>query len=178
MFVSYTCSPMHPGAGGRNPGASAVPAPPGAGKAPDPQTLTPDPLPPGLTTSRIARTKEQYAKPSGNALRACNDYQEGALKPHDELFRTMVADREAQQDLLRIALPDVSPRMDLSTLATVDATFTGGKQADLLLSVQGSDGSTHLVFMLMEHKSYGDPLVAIQLYRCRCVSARRRSSLP
>ena len=87
------------------------------------------------------------------------------MKPHDEIFRTMASDPYAQQDLLAIALPGIVSQVDLSTLTTVDATFTGGKQADLLLSVQGTDGSPQLIYMLMEHKSYSDPVVAVQLFR-------------
>ena len=87
------------------------------------------------------------------------------MKPHDEIFRTMASDPHAQRDLLAIALPDIVSQVDLSTLTAVDATFTGGKQADLLLSVQGTDGSPQLIYMLMEHKSYSDPVVAVQLFR-------------
>ncbi len=87
------------------------------------------------------------------------------MKPHDELFREMVSDPAAQRDMVRICLPDLVARIDLDTVIPVDATFTGGKQADLLLSMRDRGGQEHLVYMLVEHKSYHDPLVAVQLYR-------------
>lgn len=87
------------------------------------------------------------------------------MKPHDDLFREMVSDPAAQRDMVRICLPDIAARTDLDTVTAVDATFTGGKQADLLLSMHDYRGNEHLVYMLVEHKSYHDPLVAVQLYR-------------
>ena len=87
------------------------------------------------------------------------------MKPHDDLFREMVSDPAAQRDMVQICLPDLAERIDLDTVAPVEATFTGGKQADLLVSMKDHRGREHLVYMLVEHKSYHDPLVAVQLYR-------------
>ena len=87
------------------------------------------------------------------------------MKPHDDLFREMVSDPAAQRDMIQICLPDLAARIDLDTVTPVDATFTGGKQADLLVSMRDNRGGEHLVYMLVEHKSYHDPLVAVQLYR-------------
>ena len=87
------------------------------------------------------------------------------MKPHDDLFREMVSDPAAQRDMVQICLPDLAERIDLDTVAPVEATFTGGKQADLLVSMKDHRGRERLVYMLMEHKSYHDRLVAVQLYR-------------
>ncbi len=92
------------------------------------------------------------------------------MKPHDEIFREMVSDPEAQRDMIRVCLPDLAGRIDLDSVTAVDATFTGGKQADLLLSMRERGdgerrGRKHLVYMLVEHKSYHDPLVPTQLFR-------------
>ena len=87
------------------------------------------------------------------------------MKPHDEIFREMASDPGAQQDLLTICTPDLARRIDMSTVRAVDASFTGGKQADLLLVMNENDGTPHLVYILVEHKSYPDPVVALQLYR-------------
>jgi predicted transposase YdaD len=87
------------------------------------------------------------------------------VKPHDELFREMISDPETRRDLVRICVPDLAGRIDFDTVTTIDATFTGGKQADLLVSMRDRGGKEHLVYMLVEHKSYHDPLVAVQLHR-------------
>ncbi len=64
------------------------------------------------------------------------------MKPHDEIFREMVSDPEAQRDMIRICLPDLAARIDLDSVTAVDATFTGGKQADLLLSMRERSGTS------------------------------------
>ena len=87
------------------------------------------------------------------------------MKPHDEIFRAMASDPGSREDLLKICTPDLARRVDMSTVRAVDATFTGGKQADLLLSMTDGTGGRHLVYILVEHKSYHDRLVAVQLLR-------------
>jgi recombination-promoting nuclease RpnB len=87
------------------------------------------------------------------------------VKQHDNLFREMVSDPVAQRDFVRVCLPDLAERIKLDTVTAIDATFTGGKQADLLVSMHDRTGREHLVYMLVEHKSYSDRPVAIQLYR-------------
>ena len=47
----------------------------------------------------------------------------------------------------------------------MDATFTAGKQADLLLSMRDHDGIRRLMYILVEHKSCQDSSVAVQLHR-------------
>ena len=83
------------------------------------------------------------------------------MKPHDDLFREMVSDPAAQRDMVQICLPDLAARIAMDTVTPVEATFTGGKQADLLVSMRDHRGREHLVYMLVEHKSYHDPLVAV-----------------
>ena len=80
------------------------------------------------------------------------------MKPHDDLFREMVSDPAAQRDMIQISLPDLAGRIDLDSVTPVDATFTGGKQADLLLSMRERGdvdrrGREHFVYMLVEHKT-------------------------
>ncbi|TVR66189.1 MAG: Rpn family recombination-promoting nuclease/putative transposase [Spirochaetaceae bacterium] len=87
------------------------------------------------------------------------------MKQHDNLFREMVSDPVAQRDMVRICLPDLAERIKLDTITTIDASFTGGKQADLLVSMRDHGDREHLVYMLVEHKSYHDRLVAVQLLR-------------
>jgi predicted transposase YdaD len=87
------------------------------------------------------------------------------VKHHDELFREMVSDPMARRDMVRICLPDLVAYIELDSVTAIDATFTGGKQADLLVSMYDRTGRERLVYVLVEHKSYHDPLVAVQLYR-------------
>jgi hypothetical protein len=42
-------------------------------------------------------------------------------------------------------MPDLARRIEMRTVRAVDATFTGGKQADLLLSMTDGTGGRHLV---------------------------------
>jgi predicted transposase/invertase (TIGR01784 family) len=81
------------------------------------------------------------------------------------MFRWLTGDRATQEDLLRLAFPDLLPALDLTTITPVDAGFAGGQQADLLLSLEDTAGKRQLVYILMEHKSYRDPVVAVQLHR-------------
>ena len=48
------------------------------------------------------------------------------MKPHDELFREMVSEPEAQRDMIRICLPDLARRIDLDTVTAIDATMLTG----------------------------------------------------
>jgi len=86
------------------------------------------------------------------------------VKPHDTLFRTMCAHQDIQQDLVAVALPELAQHIRLETVSAVKDTFTEGAQADLLLSVEDADGATHLIYILVEHKSYPDRVVALQLW--------------
>ncbi len=86
------------------------------------------------------------------------------MKPHDTLFRIITTDEEVQQDLIRIAIPDLAPQIQMSSVRAVPDTFTKGAQADLLLTARENNGTHHLIYILVEHKSYADRNVAVQLW--------------
>ena len=95
-------------------------------------------------------------------------------QPHDNLFRTTFTTPEAQQDLVQLALPGrITRRFRLETLRAAAGNVQGdtGKeivapgQVDLLLSVETESGSRELIYILVEHKSYPDRRVAVQLLR-------------
>lgn len=129
-------------------------------------------------------------------------------RSHDEIFRLVFSTREAQQDLIRLALPrPVTRRFRMDTVRDVPGEVSGAGtqartassedrelmadkteapetvqtersgptlrhdswlrpgQADLLLSVQTVEGSEELVYVVVEHKSYPDKRVAVQLLR-------------
>ena len=95
-------------------------------------------------------------------------------QPHDNLFRTTFTTPEAQQDLVQLALPGrITRHYRLETLRAAAGNVHGdtGKeivapgQVDLLLSVETDSGSRELIYILVEHKSYPDRHVAVQLLR-------------
>jgi len=107
---------------------------------------------------------------------------------HDQLFRRIFSDRGAQEDLLSLALPhelvatfrmetlrDVSeqvqreePQRPETGSTEVDdrsafSRFPRPGRIDLLVSVEDASERGHLVYILVEHKSYPDNRVALQL---------------
>ena len=86
------------------------------------------------------------------------------MKPHDSLFRKIATDAQVQQDLIEIAMPDMAPLIRMDSLDAVPDSFTKGAQADLLLTAIDTMGSPHLIYFLVEHKSYVDRNVAVQLW--------------
>ena len=86
------------------------------------------------------------------------------MKSHDSLFRKIARDAQVQQDLISIAMPDLAPLIRMETLDAVPDSFTKGAQADLLLAATDTTGSPHLIYFLVEHKSYVDRNVAVQLW--------------
>ena len=86
------------------------------------------------------------------------------MKPHDSLFRKIAVDVQVQQDLIGIAMPDLAPLIRMDSLDAVPDSFTNGAQADLLLAATDTTGSPHLIYFLVEHKSYVDRNVAVQLW--------------
>jgi predicted transposase/invertase (TIGR01784 family) len=91
--------------------------------------------------------------------------------PHDHFFRELLSRQEAARDFLRYYLPaEVVPLLDLSAPELLQDSFIDPElrehSSDLLYQValhQG--GSPAYVYVLFEHKSYPDPLVALQLLR-------------
>jgi|GEM_PF-2037298 len=83
--------------------------------------------------------------------------------PHDRMFKEIFSTVEAQQDLVRLALPqEITARFRMDTLReSAQETKTG--RIDLLLEVETQSGVTESVYVLVEHKSSNSPLVAVQL---------------
>lgn len=91
--------------------------------------------------------------------------------PHDKFFRELMGQPELAADFLQHYLPpEIIARLDLTKLElTYDSFIDADLQehlSDLLYRVglQASD-STALIYLLFEHKSYPDELVAFQLLR-------------
>lgn len=89
--------------------------------------------------------------------------------PHDSLFKYVFSDPENAASELRAVLPPaLSARIDWASLVRepgsfVDAHLTD-RHTDLLFSVR-CDGHPAFLYLLLEHQSRSDPLMAFRLLR-------------
>ena len=98
--------------------------------------------------------------------------------PHDRFFKEIFATQEAQQDLVRIALPTkITTRFRMETVRDAGQE-TGSGRMDLLLTVETIDDTTEYVYVLVEHKSYRDATVAVQLLGYVAGIMRKHGTLP
>ena len=89
--------------------------------------------------------------------------------PHDKLFGEAFGSVEAVRGLLESTLPKaLLAKLDLSGLTPVPGTFIDealeGSQSDLLFSAKFA-GRPALIYVLLEHKSWVDRWVVLQLLR-------------
>ncbi len=86
--------------------------------------------------------------------------------PHDKFFKEALTQPEAARDFLPA---EVAALLDLTELHLVKDSFVDETLqehlADLLYEVRLLDGRDAYVYVLFEHKSYADPLVAFQVLR-------------
>jgi predicted transposase/invertase (TIGR01784 family) len=93
------------------------------------------------------------------------------LNPHDRFFKEVFSRQDVARDFLQHYLPtDVVASFDLSTLETIKDTFIDQELqshfSDLLYRVSLHDSGHNIyVYVLFEHKSYPDSLIAFQLLR-------------
>ena len=90
--------------------------------------------------------------------------------PHDRFFRESFGRVHIARNYLEEYLPDpVLALLDLDTLTLQDGSFIDEEmrehQTDLLYQVQLKEGGTATIYLLFEHKSFPDVLVALQLLR-------------
>ncbi|MEQ8350821.1 MAG: Rpn family recombination-promoting nuclease/putative transposase [Leptospiraceae bacterium] len=99
--------------------------------------------------------------------------------PHDAFVRSVFQEKENAMDLIRSALPqDIVNRLDLASLDVIDASFVDEEQrqsqGDLLFSISLNPAGGHVsaekesnrdlqIYCLIEHKSYLDPGIYMQL---------------
>jgi len=91
----------------------------------------------------------------------------GSTSPHDALFRAAFSQVEHAAGILRTILPPaILARLDLSTLALQPGSFVSAeltsRHTDLLFTAKLS-GRTAFVYVLLEHQSDLDPLMAFRL---------------
>lgn len=88
--------------------------------------------------------------------------------PHDHFFRETFSRREVAVDFVRHYLPpEVVAQLDLAAMHIVKDSFVDPELrehfADLLYQTRLQDGQDAYVYVLFEHKSHPEPLVAFQL---------------
>lgn len=95
---------------------------------------------------------------------------EPVINPHDRFFKQLMADPATARDFVQNYLPaDVVAQLDLGTLELTKESFVDpalqSHYTDLLFNVKLRSGDDGLIYLLFEHKSYADRLVAFQLLR-------------
>ena len=90
--------------------------------------------------------------------------------PHDKFFKETFSRPEVARSFLQQYLPShIVPLLDLDNLYLEKDSFIDPDLqeyfSDLLYRVPLRDGRTLYVYLLLEHKSYSDPLTAFQLLR-------------
>ena len=91
-------------------------------------------------------------------------------KAHDKFIRDLMSRKEVVQDFLRYYLDEKLVKLlDLSTLEIKKDTFVDQELvehfSDILYQLKFRNGQNTQVYVLIEHKSYSDSLVAFQLLR-------------
>lgn len=86
---------------------------------------------------------------------------------HDHAFKSSLSDLEVAQHFIENRLPQrLVTQLDLSALKTEKESFSGvlgARFADLLFSVPIVNTPGSWVYVLIEHKSYGDAQLAMQM---------------
>ena len=90
--------------------------------------------------------------------------------PHDKFFKEVFSRREVAVDFLRNYLPEeVFSCLDEESIHLKKDSFVDKELrayfSDLLYQASLKDGSESYVYVLFEHKSYPEPLIAFQLLR-------------
>jgi predicted transposase/invertase (TIGR01784 family) len=105
--------------------------------------------------------------------------------PHDQFFRRTFEVVHYTRALLKAKLPeDLLAGLRLESLAPTKETFLAAseqeKRLDLLYSARFLDGTEVLIYLLLEHKSYIDRHIALQLleYVLKIQGWRRRNKQP
>ncbi len=95
---------------------------------------------------------------------------ETIANPHDRFFKQLFSRQEAARDFMRYYLPaEVAESLDLDSLALRKDSFIDGDLqehfSDLLYEVDLRSGGGAYIYVLFEHKSYPERLIAFHLLR-------------
>jgi predicted transposase/invertase (TIGR01784 family) len=96
--------------------------------------------------------------------------EQSLRNPHDRFFKELFSRQETVQEFLRYYLPpQITSHLDLSRLEIRKDTFIDPDLSehfsDLLYKAPLSGGGAVYLYILFDHKSYPDPMVAYQLLR-------------
>ena len=94
----------------------------------------------------------------------------GIINPHDKFFRESFSQLDIIKDFLEHYLSaDICKLLDLNRITIQKDSFIDNEFhehfSDLLFLIPLKEGGEMYVYTLLEHKSYPDPLVALQLLR-------------
>jgi predicted transposase/invertase (TIGR01784 family) len=108
--------------------------------------------------------------PSESSPPSSRTSQGGQPSPHDAVFRQVFGvPANAVSQLRAVLPPDLTSRLDLDRLTRVPASFVDEalrwRHSDLLFSAPLNDGRDAYVFVLVEHQSRADPLMAFRMLR-------------
>ena len=95
---------------------------------------------------------------------------EEIANPHDKFFKESLSREDVARDFARHYLPsEVVSLLDIDSLEVSKDTFVdkslGAYYSDLLYGFDLKGGGSAFVYLLFEHKSYSEPLVAFHLLR-------------
>lgn len=91
--------------------------------------------------------------------------------PHDKLFRTVLADKEEAEGLLKAYLPEtISQQLEWPTLTLVETSFVDealqDSESDVLYQIQHrTTRAPVLLYFLFEHQSVADKWMRLRLYQ-------------
>lgn len=92
----------------------------------------------------------------------------GAAQVHDRYFRAALQGRAEQAALIGALFPTVAPLLEIDGVSPLDGTFVDDdltqRQTDLVLRARLA-GRDVIVYVLIEHQSTVDPLMAIRMLR-------------
>ncbi len=88
--------------------------------------------------------------------------------PHDRFFKDVLSRREAARDFVLYYLPaDVAALLDIESLVVSKDSFVDKELrehfSDIIYQVDLKQGDSAYIYLLFEHKSYSDPLIALHL---------------
>ena len=89
--------------------------------------------------------------------------------PHDITFRDIFSDVKRAKELIEVSLPkEVTELFDWATLSNEEESFVDENLreyfSDILFSIELKTGDKIKIYLLFEHKSYGDNSTWIQLF--------------
>ena len=98
--------------------------------------------------------------------------------PHDKLFRVAFSDTREAKPLLQFILPKtLAASIEWTSLRVVPGTFVDDglteRRTDILYSATTDDGRPQLIYVLLEHQSQVDPMMAFRMFEYVSLILRR-----